>query len=950
MTPREESCRRFLGCAVGADPREVLGIEGGALTVARVEQATRRRWRQVQSHPAAGDPSAQHARAAILDAAERLLHRPPATTTLPPASRWELVDAGLAEAIRSSGGLNHETSLRLAAVARSNRLSPEALLARLRTIVSSGSLRVRRRHPPRWRTARRLVRRGSGVEGELARLLDELERIVDSDPPAPSLEGGRRRALPIALGAVLLLGLLGAAFWLLRPAPDALEEVPAGVDERFADDVELPADAPSLEPARSAAPATVVARHQVNAVPPWTPESLLEPVIDGDLGVRVAAALIDVGATAPRLRDLAERIRGEKGIPSETSLASWREIQQAPGRCWPRMPVARRREILAATAECFAAVETITAGEALMEGLGPIEPTTARGLGIWGSAWSAAVLADVARRGGLVSTVRDRLRRRLDELPLPARRGWAAPSPFEETAARVLGAWVGREGEDPIAEDSVGSWRSWFEATGSLDPRGLRAAADLEAVRALLEGWRPGEDLDRRLVLLSTVVRRLDPARDVLAAPLPEVLSSLMRPGAALPDADATWKVASVLLEVPGLGEVAGGRVPGPASSGPDRVAWLESMRGTWPVVEPPPSSIDPEARRRTAELLEILRQRPRGSVLGTMALLVEAGRLHQAILGAAGGETPSRAALESIERALTERGAPPPDPPRAARRPPVSDGAFADGMKAAISDREARIDLVRGLRDRGGVDLGEQDARAFARALLKDAPEVRQAAAAVFIETQAESTPVLEQLLDLSVGLERDLILIATLRRASGRALPPPNDESAPREVRRAILDMLLASLPSESRRLDALAAQHAASVAARQKLLLPGTEPPTAPTDPVAALGSLVDRLMREAIDLPLGDAPLSTERIATRRRLRLAAAEGASQRLVGELATLAELRALAIVGGDATLADRTWAILAEAEERRQRAESSLEQAVDLEALLCELELLAARKGGAT
>lgn len=949
MTPREESFRRFLGCAVGADPREVLGIEGGALTVARVEQATRRRWRQVQSHPAAGDPSAQHARAAILDAAEKLLHRPPATAVLPPASRWELVDAGLAEAIRSSGGLNHETSLRLAAVARANRLSPEALLARLRTIVSSGSLRVRRRHPPRWRTSRRLVRRGSGVEGELTRLLDELERIVDPNPPASPPEGARRRALPIAVVAGVLLGLLGAAFWLLRPA-EQVEEVPAVVDERFADDVELPAVAPSLEPARGAAEATVVARHQVTAVPPWTPESLLEPVIDDDLGVRVAAALIDVGTTAPRLRDLAERIRGEKGTPSDATLAAWRDIQQAPARCWPRMPVARRREILAATAECFASVETITAGEALMEGLGPIEPTTARGLGIWGSAWGAAVLADVARRGGLVSTVRDRIRRRLDELPLPARRGWAAPSPFEETAARVLGAWVGRQGEDPIAEDSVGSWRSWFEATGSLDPRALRAAADLEAVRAILEGWRPGDDLDRRLVLLSTVVRRLDPAREVLAAPLPELLSGLLRPGAALPDAEATWKVASVLLEVPGLGEVAGGRVPGPASSGPDRVAWLESMRGSWPVVEPPPSSIDPEARRRTAELLEILRQRPRGSALGTMALLVEAGRLHQAILGAAHGEPPSRADLESIERALTERGAPPPDPPRAARRPPTADGAFADAMKAAISDREARIDLVRGLRDRGGVDLGEQDARAFARALLKDAPEVRQAAAAVFIETQAESTPVLEQLLDLSVGLERDSILIATLRRASGRALPPANDESAPREVRRAILDMLLASLPSESRRIDALAAQHAASVAARQKLLLPGTEAATTPTDPVAALGSLVDRLLREAIDLPLGDAPVSTERIATRRRLRLAAAQGASQRLVGELATLAELRALAIVGGDATLADRTWAILEEAEERRQRAESSLEQAVDLEALLCELELLASRKGDST
>ena len=46
-TPRARALWRYLGVAMDADPREVLGIRGAVLTEGRIEAAAQRRWRQV---------------------------------------------------------------------------------------------------------------------------------------------------------------------------------------------------------------------------------------------------------------------------------------------------------------------------------------------------------------------------------------------------------------------------------------------------------------------------------------------------------------------------------------------------------------------------------------------------------------------------------------------------------------------------------------------------------------------------------------------------------------------------------------------------------------------------------------------------------------------------------------------------------------------------------------
>ncbi len=176
---RTASLRRFLGVAPGAEPRVVLAIEAGEITVGRVETAAQRRWRQIAEHPASGEPDAHFAKQAVLAAAESLLGRPPggAIEAATPQTR---LDRAIVDVLRASRGLNHEASLRLAGLARRTGLSPAAMLARVRRIVDRRDAVGMPRRFDRIPQRRRLAARGSEAS-ELSRLLAEVETVVDAD-------------------------------------------------------------------------------------------------------------------------------------------------------------------------------------------------------------------------------------------------------------------------------------------------------------------------------------------------------------------------------------------------------------------------------------------------------------------------------------------------------------------------------------------------------------------------------------------------------------------------------------------------------------------------------------------------------------------------------------------------------------------------------------------------
>lgn len=946
---RAASLRRYLGVEPSAEPRSVLGLEGGELTVGRVEAAARRRWRQIAEHPASGDSDAHFAKQAVLAAAEALLGRPPGGGD-EPVTPHARIDRAIVEILRASRGLNHEASLRLAGLARRSGLAPQAILARVRRLVDRQAATGGPQRFDRIPQRRRVAARGSEAR-ELARLLAEVETVVDAGRADGERSAPMRGAVLVAIALTVIVGAIVSSSPRERmdpgppPAASADTEAvsatpgPREVADRTIDPELLP---PAPFAVRSATPFRGVSGDRVAA--------LRSGALDRSAAADPAAA----ADLAERLRDLADRIRGARGQLDEATLANWSELEAAAGLAWPQLSGSRRRDLVSATGECFDSIETPSAALDLIDGLGGIDPSRVLdGAAITRGAWGAALLAEIARRGTLATTVRDRVAERFDRLNLPARSGWAAPSAFEETAARWLAAASRELAGASIDESTLAAWSAWFAATNGLDPVSLRERADLEALRAVVRSWRAGDEQGDRPLVIAALLGRLDPAELPDPSIVREALATLLAADRGIADASAAaWVISSLLAKQPGF---AGTPIPPLDASDAERAAWLEAIEQSWPTPRPRRLRADPELLARSGDLLAAIRQRPRRDELALLEGLVAAGRIHEATMVARFDRRRSRELLDAVEASLRRTDAIL-DPPVASGRASGADGGFADAMAKALNDREARIALVRSRRG-GGGDLGPQDAKAFARALLKDAREVRHAAAAVLLESLAHGPNVLAALLDLSPGLENDELLRRTVSRLSGREMPEEGDPDLPRAIRAALVERALAARPSEARRIDALAATYANTVLARaaaeraivavergelapagfaDRLRLESSSADATPTsDPIAAT-----RRYREGVRWtasPQAD-PEVAARLDRRLDLRRSLARGPSQRLVAELSGLAEWKAVAASAsrsGDAAIAS----MLAAAENRRGGAASSLEQALELEFLLVEL-----------
>ena len=947
-TPRADALRRFLGVEIDADPREVLGLRGAIVTEGAVEAAAQRRWRQIAEHPAAGEVEAHFARAAVVHAAETMLGRVPGGGAWrgsdPETSESALspLDARIVDAIRASGGLNHFAALRLGRLGAAAGLDASEVLRRLERIVASGGFRARRRSAGGWRVSRRLVRRGSGIPGEIARLLQEVESVVDEAVQPDARR--RREGLVTVLAAVgLLLVLSIASLWRVLPGGRAPEEAsssrPVAHDAGAAsvDDVPSLLD-PEGEPDRSLATGVSIDA-PVDAAPTPTERFVLgattPSVVPEAERARWSAARLAADDVPARLEDLAHRIRGRNGTLDAALLEGWRSIQSVPARCWFDLPPDLLRRVLAASREVVAAVETWTAAESLVAALGDLDPRGATAVGVPTGAWGAGLLGDLVRRPGLASAVRDQLQRRLDVLGLPPRTGWVAPDAFEETAARWLAAAVeslaSRGGESSRDE----AWAVWFAVVERVEPIRLREALLVEAVRRSMRSWEVGHTA-------TSAPARVDRALGLLGAALAadpdgvrEVLREVATPGGRHHDAEGAWVLSSLIAT-----RTAFERWPPMprAATGAGAAEWLDRALASWPIPAAPRATVDPERVRRIRELVSIATQRSRRDPAATASLLRAVGRLNLAIARRDRSSARTRVALEEVEQDLLGSGELGVDPPRVAAEPASLDGRFAGAMGRALDDREIRVDLVRELRRRAGGDLGPEDAAALARAVVKDAPEVRQAAAAVLIERFGNGATVLEALLDAVGGFETDPLLVRTVERLAGISLPGEGRPELALAVRRRLAERLLATWPSEARRLDLAMVGYAGTLAARR-----GLDTNLEAARPVSEAAAMVAARV-EALD---GDPGLDD--LLDRRDRRRGVAEGPSQRLAGELITLVEAE-LAIARRERPdLVEAIDALGVEALRRRQRSETSLEQALEMELVLAELSMLRFEGGDA-
>lgn len=938
-SPRAEALQRYLGVHANADPREVLAIRGAVLTEARVEAAAQRRWRQVAEHPAAGEPAAHFARSAIVHAAETLLGRVPGSGVwrsveqgIEDSPRWQL-DRRIVEAIRSSGGMNREAALRLARIGAIAGMEAPQVLERVRELVASGGFRARPRPSGGWRVARRLVRRGSGVPREIARLLEEVESVVD-EAVQPDATRRRENALTVAAIAVLLAVVVPVSIWRWMPSRSGEERAvtASGGDSARGgrdpgssvgrDDASRPsaADA-SIVPAGSSDRATVV-RFTLPPGPASTPPPFLEE--------RRAAARRAAPDVPGRLEDLAGQIRGRNGVVDGAPLEAWRSIQSIPARCWFDESPALLRRILGASRDVVAAVETWTAAEQLLAELGDLDPRNAGADRIRAGAWGAGLVGDLVRQPGLAAAVRDQLQQRLDVLGLPPRTGWVAPDPFEETAARWLAAVVESLAGPDEPEDREEAWAVWRSVVAEIEPVRLREALLVEGIRRLLRAWEDGDESTARPRRVADLLDLLGPAVAFESEGVATILEEVATPGGRHAHPDAAWVLSSLIAARP---EFVDWSPVAPDADGATRARWLEAALASWPLPATPASGVDPERLRRARELVGLATQRSRRDPVATISLLRTVGRLNAALADREPSRARARVVFEEVELDLRGSGDLGVDPPLAAAEPASLDGRFAGAMRQALENREIRVDLVRELRRRGGGDLGPNDAAALAKAAVKDAPEVRQAASAVLIERFASGPVALEAYLGAIDGSETDPLVRRTVERLAGVALPDTRGPDAAVEVRHRLADRLLELLPSEARRLDRAMAGYAATLAARRD-----AASDLGNADPVVEAAQLASARLTRLEGRPVMDALLDD------RDRRRGIAEGPSQRLAGELITLVEAELAIARLARPDLLDAIDRLAADAVRRRQRSRTSLEQALEMELVLAELAILVA------
>lgn len=944
-TPRARALWRYLGVAMDADPREVLGIRGAVLTEGRIEAAAQRRWRQVSEHPAAGEAAAHFARSAIVHAAETLLGRVPGRgiaheSQVRDAASGSELDRRLVDAIRSAGGMNRGAALRLARVGRAAGLEADEVLARLKALIDSGGFRARTRPGGGWRVARRLVRRGSGVPREIARLLEEVETVVDE---ATHPDAARRRESLVTVGLIvaMLATVLAISLWRVGGVGRPDEDVPAAVPEGMAGidgggastGISESLDGFALE----ASEATTEAE-QVDAAPSLERFVVSGPPLPGVpewLETQRAAARLAAEDVPARLEDLARRIQGRNGTLDAAMLEGWRSIQAIPARCWFDESPDLLRRTLGASREVVAAVETWTAAESLVAALGELDPRRISPEGLRAGAWGAGLIGDLVRRPGLASAVRDQLQRRLDVLGLPPRTGWVAPDAFEETVARWLAAVVERLAENREDPERDEAWAVWCSIADRIEPVRLREALLVEGVRRLARAWETGDESTSRPRRLAALLEMLGPAVALDPDGIRGVLEETATPGGRHADPVAAWVLSSLIATRPGF------EAWTPVSAdadGASRARWLEEAIAAWPLPSSPLPRVDPERLQRVEGLVDIAAQRSRRDPATTISLLRAMGRLNAAISDWETSRARARVIFEEVELDLLGAGDLGVDPPRSAAEPASLDGRFAGAMRRSLENRGTRVDLVRELRRRAGGDLGPNDAAALARAAVKDAPEVRQAASAVLIERFGSGPEVLEAYLAVVDGMETEPLVVRTVERLAGVSLPKTTGPEAAIAVRRALADRLLDVRPSDARRLDLAAGGYAATLAARR-----GAVSEVVGGDPVAEAAALASRRLERLEGRPVLDELLD------RRDRRRGVAEGPSQRLAGELVTLveAEIEIARLERPD--LSEALEGLAAEAVRRRQRSETSLEQVFEMELVLAELAILRAKGGPA-
>lgn len=975
--------QRFLGVDATADAATLLGLADGPYDGPRIEEALRRRLEQVRRHPDGGGVEGRRVQQRLREAAAALAAggedaradepappagpvrprppRPPAPVPpgpvrpSPPRAeagpRRQLTgfDRHVLAILVGCGGWNALSRAQLVALAGSYGVTASGLMK-----VVSGLSEYARSGGPRLGVAE--------ITSGGARFAPRATRPVRVRPaPTRTAQIGERLSRELAgesvwstirLSALFGLLTLIVGFIVLRAALHRQAPSPPAEDQvQAAPEAATPAGGAPQPPSESvAALGTRLARFR--PLPTFLGNSL--PLITTE-------AADQCGQLPARFDDVARKL-SIAADPAEAVYRNWSVSVDTIATGWVLVDDSTRVAIDGAIDDALHEVaDKPSVGDRLLMSMLPPSGRFIEPIDVWRGAWQAGTLGAIAGSASLPPAVVERARNQLAvtlEGPVVE-----AMSDFTTAA----GAWLDRDMAslvDVLEYDdrAYDAWEMWIAAQRELGGGDRLNTAIMSAIRRILQ---TDTDLARPGPSVNVLGRLLMIADFRTSGIVKNAVAGLFdAPGEQITDHDL-WVLTSLLAQLdtaPWFGE----DLVLPDGAGKlFRNRIRDRIAGRWPALPLTDEQsslaqgrgipVDAGGAERWLAVLERTKAQPPGrSEEELMEQLVIACRVNEAAALLAARKTEeAEAAITEIEAAIVQSDAaadstriaggqyslrlrqPPGGSPRQSGRAVGPDGEWAGDYEEARSSTEAKLKRLQALRATDRSDLGPIDAELFVHEVYLGRPqEVRSLARAILDPLLAAGPNVAMEMLDQFPDAPRDEGVAETIRRLTGRVLPPSRSGTWPAEARLALLDHALSLRPAAENVIDEMAQLLTESYAERVSAHRQEFALALALRSPQEAAEYLAEVWQEQASTLMAADPlPDDLDGLQRRRGMRRRLAEGPIQLLIADQLTVLDYLTYVTVAEQPGLRNAAAALLADAADRRTEAGHVFQQAIEAE-----------------
>jgi hypothetical protein len=268
-------------------------------------------------------------------------------------------------------------------------------------------------------------------------------------------------------------------------------------------------------------------------------------------------------------------------------------------------------------------------------------------------------------------------------------------------------------------------------------------------------------------------------------------------------------------------------------------------------------------------------------------------------------------------------------------------DGEWAGAYESARRSADEKLKWLSALRASKGTDLGPIDAEVFVHEVYLGSPhEVRSLARSILDPLFVAGPNVAMEMLDQFPDAPRNEGVSETIRRLTGRVLPPARSEMWQAEARLALLHHALSLHPAAGSIVDGLAQllieSYAGRISAQQQEFALALTLRT-PQDAAAQLADVwQERAGALVASRPLPDDLAGLQR---RRAMRHRLAEGPIQMLVADQLTVLDYLTYVTVAEQPGLREAARKVLADSAEARAESGHVLQQAIEAERTISRL-----------